>query len=58
MSETILPPFAVTAAAIRQLEVLGGSARVDIEDGGCCGRTYVFTREPVPMLPAVGRRAA
>ncbi len=46
MSETTLPPFAVTAAAIRQLEHLGGSARVDIEDGGCCGRTYVFTREP------------
>jgi len=46
MNETILPPFAVTAAAIRQLEDLGGSARIDIEDGGCCGRTYVFSQDP------------
>jgi iron-sulfur cluster assembly accessory protein len=45
MTETVLPPFAVTAAAIRQLEVMGGSARVDIRDGGCCGSTYVFTQD-------------
>lgn len=46
MTETIYPPFAVTAAAIRQLADLG-SARVDVQAGGCCGRTYVFTLDPV-----------
>ena len=43
MAETVFPPFTVTAAAIRQLELMGGRARVD---GGCCGNTYVFTRGP------------
>jgi iron-sulfur cluster assembly accessory protein len=45
MTETVLPPFVVTAAAIRQLELMGGHARVDIQAGGCCGSTYVFTQE-------------
>jgi len=44
MAETVFPPFPVTAAAIRQSELMGGHARVDIQDGGCCGNTYVFTR--------------
>ena len=46
MAETVFPPFTVTAAAIRQLEVMGGRARVDIQDGGCCGQVYVFTQGP------------
>ena len=43
---TILPPFVVTPAAVRQIEALGGSVRVDIATGGCCGSTYVFTADP------------
>lgn len=39
---TVLPPFAVTASARCAIEELGGAVRVDVEDGGCCGRTYVL----------------
>lgn len=46
MAEIVFPPFIVTAAAIRQLELIGGHARVDIQNGGCCGNTYVFTQGP------------
>jgi len=34
MSKTVFPPIIVTAAAIRQLELMGGRARVDVQDGG------------------------
>lgn len=44
--EMVWPPFAVTGAAVEQIEAVGGSVRVDVEDGGCCGRTYVFTPAP------------
>ena len=43
--ETILPPFGVTPAAIDQIEAVGGTVRVDVADGGCCGLTYVFTAD-------------
>lgn len=48
MSEqTRLPPFPVTRAAIDQISKVGGTVRIDVEDGGCCGRTWVFNqREP------------
>lgn len=36
----------VTAAAVAQIEAVGGSVRVDVVDGGCCGRTYEFTTGP------------
>ncbi len=39
----VLPPFAVTPAAVEQIEAVGGTVRVDVEGGGCCGLTYVFT---------------
>lgn len=44
-SETILPPFTVTSAAIDQIESLGGSVRIDVETGGCCGSTYVYAND-------------
>lgn len=40
--QTVFPPFTVTRAAIDQLTALGGAVRIDLEDGGCCGTTYVF----------------
>ncbi|WP_161958502.1 HesB/IscA family protein [Ornithinimicrobium cavernae] len=40
--ELVLPPFTVTRAAISQIEALGGSLRIDAEDGGCSGTTYEF----------------
>jgi iron-sulfur cluster assembly accessory protein len=46
MSDTVFPPFRVTPAAILQLEALGGTVRIDVETGGCCGNTYVFSLEP------------
>lgn len=44
--ETTYPPFAVTTAAVEQIEAVGGAVRVDLQAGGCCGSTYVFTAEP------------
>lgn len=41
---TTLPPFQVTRSAIDQIEALGGSVRVDVEEGGCCGSTFTFAR--------------
>src|SRR5690606_18777776 len=42
MSEaSILPPFRVSRPAIQAIEDLGGAVRIDVEDGGCCGSTYV-----------------
>jgi Fe-S cluster assembly iron-binding protein IscA len=32
--------------AVEQIEAVGGSVRVDVEAGGCCGSTYVFTAGP------------
>lgn len=40
------PPFVVTSAAVEQIEVVGGSVRVDVEAGGCSGSTYVFNAGP------------
>lgn len=53
---TVLPPFAVTRAAIDQLEILGGCVLIDVEDGGCCGSTYVFASVPTDALPDGARR--
>lgn len=33
--ETRFPPFTVTPAAIRKIEDVGGSVRLDLIDGGC-----------------------
>ena len=44
--ETRFPPFGVTPAAVAQIEAVGGTVRVDVADGGCCGRTYEFTPGP------------
>ncbi|GAB3537081.1 iron-sulfur cluster assembly accessory protein [Arthrobacter tecti] len=46
MSDTVFPPFTVTAAAVEQVVHLGGRVRIDLEPGGCCGTTYVITRDP------------
>ncbi len=43
--ETVFPPFRVSEAAIGQIEAVGGSVRIDIAAGGCCGRKYVFTAD-------------
>lgn len=51
--ETVLPPVAVTPAAIRQLETVGGTVRVDLAATGCCGTTYPWTTDPPGRLPAV-----
>jgi Fe-S cluster assembly iron-binding protein IscA len=40
--ETVFPPFQVSRAAVSQIEAVGGVVRIDIADGGCCGRKYVF----------------
>ena len=42
-SDTVLPPFRVTAAAIDEIEALGGAIRVDVHPGGCSGYTYVYS---------------
>lgn len=48
----VLPPFTVTGNAIEQISTLGGAVRIDVEEGGCCGSTYVFEQwereAPVP----------
>lgn len=43
MTDTLLPPFAVTPAAVAQIETLGGVVRIDVEPGGCCGTAYAFS---------------
>lgn len=43
-AETRQPPFPVTRAAIEEITALGGTVRVDVESGGCCGRTWVFSQ--------------
>jgi iron-sulfur cluster assembly accessory protein len=43
--ETVFPPFQVSEAAVAQIEAVGGSVRIDITAGGCCGRKYVFTAD-------------
>lgn len=47
--ETVFPPFGVTAAAVEQIEAVGGTVRVDVEPGGCCGSTYVFSAGPAAV---------
>ena len=44
--ETRFPPFVVTPAAVAQIEAVGGSVRVDVAAGGCCGRAYEFNAGP------------
>ncbi len=45
MSEmTRLPPFQVSRTAVDQISTVGGTVRIDIEDGGCCGSTWVFSQ--------------
>lgn len=39
---SVLPPFQVTQSAVQAIEDLGGAVRIDLEEGGCCGTTYVF----------------
>lgn len=41
-TEAVFPPFAVTPAAVEQIEALGGAVLIDVEAGGCCGSTYAF----------------
>lgn len=41
-----LPPFRVTDAAIDEIDRAGGSIRLDLEPGGCCGVAYSFTASP------------
>lgn len=49
MEQTRHPPFAVTRAAIDQITSVGGTVRIDVEEGGCCGQTWTFDRgEPSP----------
>ena len=43
MDQTAFPPLTVTRAAVGQIEMLGGSLLVDVEPGGCCGTTFVFS---------------
>lgn len=43
--DTALPPFTVTPAALRQLEILGGTVRVDLAPTGCCGLIYIWTTD-------------
>ncbi len=47
---TVLPPSAVTPAAIHPLTLVGGTVRVDLIETGCCGRTYAWATDP----PAAG----
>lgn len=47
--QTRLPPFQITRAAIDQISSVGGTVRIDIEEGGCCGKAWVFSqRKPAP----------
>lgn len=43
---TVLPPFSVTQRAIQQIGAVGGSVRIDVAPGGCCGLTYRYASEP------------
>lgn len=38
----------LTPAALAQIRALGGTLRVGLEPGGCCGVAYVFALEPQP----------
>lgn len=42
MEEPTLPPFEVTETAIANIESVGGTVRVTLDRGGCCGTTYAF----------------
>jgi hypothetical protein len=41
---TIFPAFAVTPAAVDQIVALGGSVRIDVRAGDCCGNVYSYER--------------
>jgi Fe-S cluster assembly iron-binding protein IscA len=43
--ETRRPTFPVSRNAIDQITAVGGTVRIDVEDGGCCGLTWVFTQD-------------
>jgi iron-sulfur cluster assembly accessory protein len=47
--ETVFPPFRVSEA-VAQIEVAGGSVRIEVADDGCCGQKYVF----IAASPGVG----
>lgn len=53
----MLPPFTVTRAAIDQIAALGGALLVDLEEGGCCGTAYAFSRpeDPATCAPSTRR---
>lgn len=54
--ETRYPPFTVTPTAIRKIEDVGGSVRIDLVDGGCggCGGTaYDVTAHPATSADQV-----
>lgn len=50
MDETRFPPFAVTRSAIHKIGELG-AVRISLQDGGCCGTTYVYD---APQDPEAG----
>lgn len=54
MEETTFPPFAVTPAAIAQIEALGGAVMIDAGEGGCCGSVYTYSVVEDPEREAVG----
>ena len=45
-------PFTLTPAAQGEIRRLGGTLRVGLEAGGCCGTSYVFAldRQPGDLL--------
>ena len=51
---TTYPPFDVTRAAIDQIESLGGAVLIDVEPGGCCGRTDAFSQADPAAIPRAG----
>ncbi|MDQ3475271.1 MAG: hypothetical protein M3492_02710 [Actinomycetota bacterium] len=45
MSEkTQFTPFPVSGTAIDQISTVGRTVRIDVEQGGCCGWTWAFSR--------------
>lgn len=54
--ETRYPPFTVTPTAIQKIEDVGGSVRIDLVDGGCCGTAYDFRAHRVIRSSAARAR--
>jgi iron-sulfur cluster assembly accessory protein len=44
--ETVFPPFRVSLAAVAQIEAVGGTVRIDVGPGGCCGTAYEVSAGP------------